>query len=62
MIMIPSSIAYFTLGFATCLILVFIWAVYTVKKEEAKRKEIMETYIKMIADTDKKAKEENKDE
>lgn len=59
--MIPSSVVYFILGFISCLVLVIMWAVYTVKKEEAKRKEIMESYMKMFAEIDKKSVEDNKE-
>lgn len=58
MIMIPSNVAYFVLGFIMCLALVIIWAIYTIKKEEIKRKEIMNSYMKMFAEIDKKDKEE----
>lgn len=58
MIMIPSNIAYFVLGFITCLSLIFLWAIHTIKKEEMKRKEIMEAYMKVFAELDKTDKEE----
>lgn len=60
--MIPSSVVYFILGFISCLVLVIMWAVYTVKKEETKRKEIMESYMKMFAEIDKKSAKDNKEE
>lgn len=58
MIMIPSNIAYFVLGFITCLALIFLWAIHTIRKEETKRKELMESYMKMFAELDKTDKEE----
>lgn len=62
MITIPSSIAYFVLGFVSCLILVVIIFISIVRNENKKRQEFTNMIIKSLADNEIKNKDEDKDE
>ena len=42
MIMIPSSIVYFILGFVSCLALIIVWVIISINKENKNRKEIID--------------------
>lgn len=57
MITIPSSIAYFTLGFITCFILIIMLAIYLIHKEESKKQDIMKSYMEMFAKLDSEEKD-----
>lgn len=62
MITIPSSIAYFVLGFVSCFILVVIIFISIVRNENKKRQEFTNMIIKSLADNEIKNKDEDKDE
>lgn len=59
MVVIPSNVIYFILGFISCFILIIVSSIYLIKKEENKRKEITKAYVEMFANIKKK---DNKDE
>lgn len=61
MITIPSSIAYFVLGFISCFALVVIICISIVRNENKKRQEITDMIIKSFADNEIKNKDEDED-
>lgn len=62
MIMIPSSIAYFVLGFVSCIAVVIIICIAIARNENKKRQEITNMLIKSFTDKESKSIDEDKDE
>lgn len=62
MITIPSSIAYFVLGFVSCIAVVIIICIAIARNENKKRQEFTNMIIKSLADNEIKNKDEDKDE
>lgn len=62
MITIPSSIAYFVLGFVSCIALVIIICIVIARYENKKRQQTIDMIIKSLADNEVKSIDENKDE
>ena len=52
MIMIPSNIAYFVLGFITCIALLIVLLVIITKKEKKKREETLKLFIDSMSKND----------
>lgn len=61
MITIPSSIAYFVLGFVSCIAVVIIICIAIVRNENKKRQEITNILIKSFIDKENKSIDEDKD-
>lgn len=62
MITIPSSIAYFVLGFVSCIAVVIIICISIARNENKKRQEITNMLIKSFTDKENKSIDEDKDE
>lgn len=62
MITIPSSIAYFVLGFVSCIAVVIIICIAIARNENKKRQEITNMLIKSFTDKENKSIDEDKDE
>lgn len=62
MITIPSSIAYFVLGFVSCIAVVIIICIAIARNENKKRQEITNMLIKSFTDKESKSIDEDKDE
>ena len=62
MITIPSSIAYFVLGFVSCIAVVIIICIVIARNENKKRQEITNMLIKSFTDKENKSIDEDKDE
>lgn len=61
MITIPSSIAYFVLGFVSCIAVVIIICIAIARNENKKRQEITNMLIKSFTDKENKSIDEDKD-
>ena len=48
MIMIPSSIVYFILGFVSAVVLIVAWGIITIKNENKRRKEMLEKVVNSL--------------
>ena len=59
MVSIPSSIAFFILGFITCVLLVVGLCVHMIRKEEKAKKEAVDTFFEKIYNRNNN---DNKDE
>lgn len=44
-VMIPSSVAWFILGFVSCIILLIIYGIYVSKKQKKKQEELLDKYL-----------------
>lgn len=44
-VMIPSSVAWFILGFVSCIILIIILGVYLLRKQKKKQEELLNKYV-----------------
>lgn len=62
MITIPSSIAYFVLGFVSCIAVVIIICIAIARNENKKRQEITNMLIKSFTDKENKSIDKDKDE
>ena len=62
MITIPSSIAYFVLGFVSCIVVVIMICIAIARNENKKRQEITNMLIKSFTDKENKSIDEDKDE
>ena len=57
MITIPISVAYFVFGFISCFALIIMFAIISVNKEQKNKKELMEKFMKNIAEFEMNDKE-----